>query len=594
MRFRLMVLLMAALAAARGTSVWSEEDSDEVYRNKLRAIESENLKNREAGYKAIEAKVKELQAAREKANQPQTAEITVDDQKITVKEPVSVEEALGFTGDRRVRDLYEFSPEDFDVATRDRWSINLTDFKLDAPRYISGEVAPGVTRTWFGFTFSITNSSTKPRRIAPVFTAITDKGVFNVASGGFLPERMFADSMARPLGGSSRLDDKELVSQNIAPLESVVELMTGGYKAPGSGEAAVEAAPAGGDKLKASYTFEPGQTRWGAAVWGEFDNHFSDLQIVVQGLTNSHKHEEKLQRVLVLSFERNSDGFSVAQSQLKYKGKKWDYLWMWDQDISIPLPADAKDPQIKTQQLKTPAGSERFVWSFPYEIKNSTHTNRELSIQSISFACPMEVDIGGTKVPIVVRVVDDGTSSIYKAQVLKELGGEATKDRFRNKALVDGSKTEVERRTIAIEAGKSADKNWAIFDQNDVNWSDAIDQVETFLSRSQDKAALSKQFWDNAIKDVVKTHPKLADRNPGYLYNAIRSLNEDEVKSLKEQVLKQLPESVEKAKAKKTVVAYFNGISGMSTGDFRISRSYKIPGVVDEAWLKGWEDEEKK
>ncbi|MEI6231782.1 MAG: hypothetical protein WCT04_01915 [Planctomycetota bacterium] len=591
MRSRLLDVIMASLTAVCVSTARSEEtpavNSDIEYRQKLRDIDSKTLKDREAGYKEIEAKFKERKEAREKASQPQTAEVTVDDKKITVTEPRTVEEALGFKGDRRVRDLYEVSPDDYDLAVRDRWAINLSDFKFDAPHYITAEAAPGSTRTWFGFTFSLTNNSTKPRRIAPVFTAVTDRGVFNVASGGYLPERMLADSMSRPLGGSTRLDDKELVSQNVAPLESVVEMVTGGvYKAPGA-EAAPEVA---GGQLKASHTFEPGQTRWGSALWSKFDDHFSELKIVVSGVTNSHKHDEKLQRVLVLYFERNSDGFNVNQVELKYKGKKWEYLWMWDQDIAVPLPADAKDPQIKAQQLKTPSGSERFVFAFPFEVKNSTHSNQDLSIQSIAFALPIEVDVSGTKVPVEVRVMDDGASSIYKAQLLKELGGEATKDRFSNKKP-DGSKTQIERHTITVEAGKSADKNWAIFDQNDVNWDAAIEQIEAFLSRGQDKQALSKQFWDNAIKDAVKSSPKLAEKNPGHLYNPIRTLNEDEIKSVKEQIAKALPEAVEKAKAKKTVVAYVTGVSGMSTGEFRISRSYRIPGVVDEAWLKGWEDE---
>ena len=589
MRFRLMNLILAGLLAAIGPSGswagWSEEavkeDGTDVYYRKLREIDAANLAARNAGYKAIEEKKKEWAAAREKANQPQTAEVIVDDQKITVTEPTTVEEALGFKGDRRVRDLYEFSPDDYEVAVRDRWAINISDFKFDRPRYITADMTPGSSKTWFGFTFSITNSSTKPRRISPVFTAITNKGAFNVSSGGFLPERMFADTMERPLGGSLRLEDKELASQNIAPLESVVEMLTGGpEKTPGN--------------LKPGYTFEPGQTRWGAAVWSEFNNDFTELKIAVQGLTNSHKYDEKMQRVLVLSFERNSDGFNVNQSYLKYTGKKWEYSWIWDQDITVPVPAEAKDPQIKIQQLKTPAGFERYVWAFPFEIKNSTRVNQEISIMSVSFVCPVEVDVGGIKVPVEVRVVDEGTSSIYKAAMLKDLGAEMVKNRFQNKALIDGSKTQVERNRIMIETGKAADKNWAIFDQNDVDWSNAIDQIEGFLSRGQDKAALSKQYWENAVKTAAKDNPKLLEKNPGYLYNPRRALNDDELKSVKEQILKAIPDAVEKAKTKKTVIAYFNSVSGMSTGEFRVSRSYRKPGVVEEDWLKGWEDSEKK
>ncbi len=249
MRFRLVVMILAGLLAGRGLSLRAEEpvteDRAEALRKLARANEEKSLTDRDAGYKELEKKVSDMKAARQKANEPQTNEITIDEQKITVKEPGSVEEALGFTGDRRVRDPLEFSPDDFDIATRDRWAINLSDFRFDAPRHITIDTA-GSERTFEGFTFSITNSSTKPRRIAPVFTAITDKGVFSIAAGGYLPERMFADAMSRPLGGSTSLADKELAAQNIAPLESVVDMLTSGTdKTAGN--------------LKPAYTFEPGK-----------------------------------------------------------------------------------------------------------------------------------------------------------------------------------------------------------------------------------------------------------------------------------------------------------------------------------------------
>src|SRR5262249_27589130 len=163
---------------------------------------------------------------------------------------------------------------------------------------------------------------------------------------------------------------------------------------------------------------------------------------------------------------------------LEYKGKRWEYIWMWDQDISIPIPADAADPAIKVLQLKTPAGFDRYVFAFPYDIKNSTKNNQEIAVTNIAFALPIEVEVGGVKVPIVARVNDDGKSNIYKAQATKELGGENARDRFMNKAQIEGSKTDVERRRITIESGKVLEKNWAIFDQNDVDWANAIDQVE--------------------------------------------------------------------------------------------------------------------
>src|SRR5205085_9057094 len=129
----------------------------------------------------------------------------------------------------------------------------------------------------------------KPRGIAPTFTAGTDNLVFSATSGGFLAERVLADAMFRPLGGSDKISDKEMLSQNISALESVADMITVGAEKPGS-------------VLKPAYTFEPGQTRWGAALWSEFDNRFRELKIIVSGLSNAHRFDEKMRRVLVLTF----------------------------------------------------------------------------------------------------------------------------------------------------------------------------------------------------------------------------------------------------------------------------------------------------
>ncbi|HLX60583.1 MAG TPA: hypothetical protein VKX17_04805 [Planctomycetota bacterium] len=572
MRVCLSYLVLAGFIAICGASCRAGEvDPDEAYRQHKQELDRQILAERDKKMKENEAAAAALKEAHAKAAQLLKDTITVDGETIEVKEPGTPEEALGFTGDRRVRDIYEVSPDDFDIVTRERWALNLSDFKIDLPHYITGQTQYGMDKTWFTFTFSITNSSTKPRRIAPVFTAVTDRGAFKVNSGGYLPERLLANAMYRPMAGGNSLMDRELLGQNILPLESALEIASGVEKS--------------GDVLKPSLNFQPGQTRWGAAMWSDFDNQFTQLKIVVSGLTNSHKYDEKLRRVMVLSFERISDGFDVANSQLKYKGKRWEYIWMWDQDITVPIPADAKDPAIKAQKIKTPAGGEKYVVAFPFEVKNSTKNNQDLAIMKVSFALPVEVDVGGMKVPVEVRLNDDGTSNIYKAQVLKELGGEVTKDRFQNKALVDGALTMVQRHTVTLEAGKTADKQWAIFDEGDVDWHDAIEQIESALSRSVDRNTMAKKYWD----DITKAEPKLASHNPGTLYDARRNLNDDEIKSVKEQIVKALPDAVEKMKQKKMIVAYFNCVSGMSSGEQRISRSYRQPGVVDESWLKAWE-----
>ncbi len=316
-------------------------------------------------------------------------------------------------------------------------------------------------------------------------------------------------------------------------------------------------------------------------MWSEFDNHFSQLKFVVKGLTNSHKSDEKLLRVLVLSFERAGDGFNVSRSELKYLGKKWEYIWMWDQDITVPVPTDAKDPQIKVSNLKTATGSERHLVAFPFEIKNSTKTNQEISITNVALALPIEVEIGGVKVPLEARINDDGFSTISKAAMLKELSVDSTKDRYQNKTLVDGSKTQVERRKIMIESGKAADKNWAVFDQNDVDWDDAVDQVESFLSAAWTSGGI-ETVLGRTHQERRRGRSETARKESRKFVQPRRSLNEDEVKALKEQIAKALPDAIEKAKAKKNVTAYFNAVSGMSPAN-----SASAAATASPAWWTG-------
>lgn len=533
---------------------------------------------RKAMDEQLVAKVKELERQREILAKPGTASVTVDDETKEVVEPANMEKALGFEAPRRVRDEYEISPDDFEIKVHDRWSINASDFKIDQPQYVTSELRYGAAKTWFGVTYSITNTTPKKRRIAPVFVAVTDKGVFNHQVGGFIPERIMADSTLRPLADSRELRDKEAEALRLPPLESTHRLANYAID-PEKGTA----------KLSPMETFEPGQTRWGAALWSGFSDEFTELKIVVHGLCNSHRYDEKMRRVLILTFERKDDEFHVHRSQLKYKDKRFDFLWAWDQDISVPLPTDAKDPQIKAQTLKTPSGGEKLVWAFPFVIKNSTRFNQSIAVNTAAFACPVEVTVGDAKVTVETKIVDDGRSSIYKAQMLKALGKEMIKDRFQYLPSEEGSKTTTERRMTPVESTKELAENWAIFDEADVDWADAVLQVETALTEKLDKTAAAAQEWERVAKAIAPDNKDLLQKNPGLLYDPRRRLTDDELKSVKEQIAKGIAGAVEAAKTKKRVVAYFDCTSALSTGTYRISRSYRKPGVVEEGWLTEWE-----
>ena len=278
-----------------------------------------------------------------------SATVTIDEATKDVPEPDSMETAINLPAGQRVRDAYEISPDDFQMDHHERWSINTSDFKFDPPQYISADKMAGHDKTWFGFGFSITNTTPKPRRIAPIFMAVpgivrkdTDPrrsddptlkdfiphGAINAAVGGFLAERYIADSEFRPLGDSTGLADKELVAQHVIPMESFLSLGTTLLNPETAATTFAEI-----NKNTAGATFEPGQTRTGAALWANFNNEFTMLKIVVHGLTNSHRYpstditkgfapakeisDEKMRRVMVLTFTRPDDEFDVHRDELK-------------------------------------------------------------------------------------------------------------------------------------------------------------------------------------------------------------------------------------------------------------------------------------
>jgi hypothetical protein len=561
---------------ARGEADTLREQArfDLIIRKKRKLLE--DLKaDRVAKDAELAQKTSALKAKGDELQKTSTMTTTVDDQTLEVKEPSSQEEALGLPAGRRVRDDNEFSPEDFTMNAHDRWSINISDFRFDAPQYITSEDQRGARR-WFAIPFSVTNTTSKIRRISPAFVAWTNKGVFSHNVTGFIPERVVARSMRRPLADSGDPTDKLMLGDGTSPMENTVRLSD--YINDKDGV-----------KLSPMATFQPGETRWGVALWSDFFDEFTELKIAVHGLNNSHRYEEKMRRVLVLTFERLDDEFHVHRSELKYKDKKWEHLWMWEQDIVIPEPADPKTPQIKVHALKTPTGGDKLAWAFPFILGNHSRSTQNIVIESIAFVCKMELEAGGEKIPVEAKVIDDGASSIFKNMVLKSLGKEASKDRFQFAPVEEGSKTRPQRRAISLETGKELAETYAIFDETDVDCDDVFLQIETALTAKLDKKSASNAQWEKLVKNAAPDNKDLLQKNPGFVLDPRRRLTDEEKRQVREQVSKNLKASLDAALAKKNITAYFTCASGLSSGTYRISRSYRKPGVVNEEWLKEWE-----
>lgn len=521
-------------------------------------------------------KLRELNTAMHKQEEAAMAlsstTVIIDEDTLEVSEPNSIESALAL--DHPVRDAYEISPDDFKIEQHERWSINTSDFKFDRPRYITSRDRVGHERTWFTVKFEITNPTSKSQRIVPMFTAqagferpegsddwpdnpalrnFVPSGPALSAIGALLPERVIAESiLSAPEQGPN------------TPLENLIDL--GHMKLNPMNNSTAFA----GLNENGGANFEPGQTRTGVALWPDFPNEFTVLKIVVHGLTNSHRYPqaditkgfgtasaepnpgENMRRVLVLTFARKSDEFSIHRSELKNIDKRWEYLWCWDHDISIPLPNSADEPQIKVLTLQTPAGGQKLAWAVPFVLTNSTRYHEEIAFNRISFACPLEVTVAGAAMKIEAKVIDDGESTIYKAQLLTALGLDSPKDRWAIENTSD-RQTRTERRALKLTPGGKLAPLWAAFDSNDIDFDDARTQIESA---------------------------------PGFN----RRLNDGEFESLKNQIAAALPAAVEAARKHKTVIAYVDCKSGLSSGVYRISRSYRLPGVVDDKSLKAWED----
>lgn len=599
---------------------------------KSRALREKLTEVRKKEAENVKAEIQKLNNERaEKIDKMGSAETpTIDGQKVNVAEPKDSEAALSLK--KPVRDQYEISPEDFDLYSYERWSLNKTDFKFDQPRYVVDDIRAGHGKRWFVFSFSITNSTAKARRIAPVFVAVTDGGVFMPEAGGLIPQRFLSNSVMHPLADSTAARDTKWSAEGVIPIESVASMLTRQYK---DGEF----------KLDATSTFEAGQTRWGAAVWPELNDQFTELKIVVHGLSNAHRFDTKQRRVLVLTFARNDDEFHVERSILHYKSKEWQYLWAWDQDISVPVPADAAEAQIKDKALKSPAGQDRLLVSFPYTINNSSTVDQTITIKDIKFALRgaknadkfsgFDITIGDQKVNLdEILLVDDGRSTIYKAQYLREIGkAQPGPDTNRFAPSVDTSK-QPGGLVFKIESGKALEGRLGVFDAlADVDWKHVREQVEDQLTLAVDKKALKEK----ALKDKAGDAKLPADPVP--MYSPRRHLTDDtvsladgrsftgtvtrddevavlmttltgaqlefkkadvkavekgEFSKVKEQVLAAIPGAIDALKKDKKVLAYFNCEAGLSTGSYRVARSYHQPGVIQEDWLKAWEELDKK
>ncbi|MCX7803651.1 MAG: hypothetical protein N3A38_00540 [Planctomycetota bacterium] len=520
----IMPVFLAAASARAAEPTDYEKTLPEAERQQRQQV-------REEQKRILEEFKKKLQDENAKLQEVKSMEVAIDEDKLTVKEPATPEEAIGRS---RIRDIFEIAPEDFDILTHDRWSLHMHDFKCDNFVLVDENLAPAPGRTWLALSFTITNSTDKPRAICPKFTLMTNKGAIRHHMGGFVPTRILSESVLKDL-------------------ESPVDMFAFFRKE--------------GDRLVPRQHFEPGAVRHGACVFPVEDQEFfmfNEAQLLVDGLNNAYKYDRKLKRTLVLTFEREGAEFFPHRVGFKYRGKRWEWVWMWDQDITVSLDG------IMDRKLKTPNERDKFLWAARWEQSNSTGVPQAIKVKEVRMLLPMKVDVGGTQVEINAEVVDDGKSTIHKAAYMKDAGMDFKTDRLLAATIKPGDRI----------------SGTAIFDGADVDFDKAFDDIETLLTLRLDRDGEAK----SKAEKVKPMDPEKKVSLPFNLYTARRVLTAEEREAVRTQVLAQVEPAVQGLKARKAVTLSFKAESGLATGERTIKRYYRKPGKIEEDWLKAWEE----
>jgi hypothetical protein len=268
----------------------------------------------------------------------------------------------------------------------------------------------------------------------------------------------------------------------------------------------------------------------------------------------------------------------------------------------------------------------------------------------------ISIDLDGKKAVVEAPVIDDGRSSIYKAQYLKETSlAQPANDTNRFVADPDPTKVkEPDGTVLKIDANNAKPlARVAVFDVNDIDWVNVYQQVEAQLGLQieKDKASAKRgaelaekvKAGIGGLKDKEKARAEKAlaqiEKGEFPIYDPTKRLSEDKVTlkngtvfegevtrdddqvvqistlsdgkqefakatvdkvekgekaKIREQVLAAVAGSLDYAKKKKTVIATFKVSAGLASGEHRIHRSYKQLGEVKEEWLKAWEELDKK
>ncbi len=424
--------------------------------------------------------------------------MTIGGDHIDFEEPPHPAAVVGKPKEIGLASRYEFDERDFGRIEHKTWSLRKEDFREDRPLEVQLGLAGLDDELRFVLPYSITNSTGAPRIIGPNLWLATAERKLEPEIGGFVVQQDVQATLYRKV-------------------ETTFDLI--GY---------VEKKADGTKEMVGA--FEAGETKWGVAIFPRLDPMANRFAVVVEGLGNAYDYDQKLERVLAVYYSRPGDEFARQEDPILFQGKKWVHRWMWYSEIECD--------EVRQFRIEGPTGERTHAyWSYDYSVCNSTRVPLMLNMRS--FNTVVTVEIMDHKFD--VEFVDDGSSTIGKAEVLRRKG-----KRFAANRLYRGR----------IDPGDTR-RGTVIFDDQDIDFDKLFGDIEDRLTPS-----FARHYGeDGELASLTIEKSKLVREK--------RKLSPKEKAALREEIFEKVAEALEQEREKERIRA-------------RVTASYRLAAVNPE------------
>ena len=382
--------------------------------------------------------------------------------------------------------------------------------------------------------FALTNSTDRDLLLSPHMWIVSENLRFSVELGGFIAKEDVENSMFRDM-----LSTTDIV----------------GYDA--------DASP---DKVNPVQPFQTGETYYGVGVFPTPDMEFDRMTLVIEGLNNTYRFDRRQKRVLAVEFEHAGDEFYPFRESVEFRGKDWKWLWMWYEEMQIAPP--------ERYEFSTPTEArQKALWAYQVTLTNHSRERQPLEIREFNTV----VETRAMGVNVEVEFVDDGESTIHKAQVMEKMAQPFTGDRFFKGAL--------EPDDVKVFP--------VIFDEEDIAWEKVYEQVQAGLLWDTDaqKGRVSIGYYDEPLEPGIGSFIPYEGRLKRVLDRMQEvQLTPDKMERIRKEVVAGLAEAFANERRGFRLTANVTAISGVASGTFRIQRSYRKPGVIEPGWLHKWDE----